>query len=754
MAGENSDAFDAMAREDAGSEASSVHSNLKRLIREAVDHYEAELLDDQVEATEYYHGRKFGDEEEGRSQVVSTDVRDAIEAVMPSLLRIFLSAEAPCEYKPRGLEDRELAKQQTEAVSYIVREENDGFRTFMAWFDDALLRRIGAVKVWYDESICVKEEQLQGLTVAQIGELMEDETVTIDEESVESYSYSMPDPNTGETVDVPLVNLRVRRKYPENKYRFEAVPSEEFAYSPGARTLQEADCVVHRRELPASDLIAMGIPKKLVYAAMGRSREVGGELYQARQHNGTDARVDSREGDPAMRRVLLTEAYVRMNLDGDDIAERRKFQCLGETYVPVDEEGEIVDEVPFAVITPRPLAHVLAGMSLHDLLKDIQRIMSQIERGMLNSLALAIEPRLAANINRLENPADLLEPDLLTIIKTTTDPANAVMEFKHTFIGPDAMPVLEYFQHKKEERVGITKASKGLDADSLQSSTKQAVAATLDKAQERIEMIARAFAETGVKDLYKLLLRLIVRHQNRPMIVRLRGKYVEVDPRSWDATMDVIVNVGIGTGSFEERRQILREIAADHETHIAAGSPLVTYEEVRNVRARLVELFGFRSADEFYRPWGPEEQKQYEQQRAQAAQNQPQDPAVMLAQAQIQNEQMRLQMEQQVQSMRVQMQTQELQLKAAMQAQELAMKRMQADAEIERKRFELLLKDDRERDKLARETALKEVEIEAKNAVDIVDVELSAKIEADRVAQDADIRREAAQSAAAQGGEE
>lgn len=741
----HSDAYKALEYEDEQSERSTTHSMVKRLIEQAVNHYETELLDDQVEATNYYHGRKFGDEEEGRSQVVSTEVRDAIEAVMPSLLRIFLGSEMPVEFKPRRIQHKELAKQQTETVAYILREENDGFRNFMAWFDDAMLRRIGAVKAWYDESVCVKSEELEGLTQEQLGALVEDEEVEIDEDSLTMYSYETVDPQ-GQAVEVPLFNVRVTRKYKEGKFRFEPIPSEEFAYTP-ARNIHEAAAVVHRRPLPVSDVVAMDIDEKLVRASVGRARLVGEELYQARQFSGNDVRTDESEADPSMREVLYTEVYARIDLDGDGIAERRKFICLGDSYTLVDEEGEIVDELPFAVLTPRPLAHMIAGLSFHDFLKDIQRIVSQVERGTLNSLALAIEPKVAVNINRLENPADLLEPDLLSIIKTTTDPANAIMEFKHQFVGPEALAVLEYYQRKKEERTGITKASRGLDADSLQSSTKQAVAGTLEKAQERIEMIARAFAETGVKDLYKLLLRLIVRHQKREMVVKLRGQYVEVDPRSWDADMDVIVNVGIGTGSLEERRQVLQLIAADHETHMAAGSPLVGWEEVRNVRARLVELTGFRSADEFYKPWGPQEQQAYEQQQAQAAQNQPQDPAMALMQAQVQIEQMRAQTDAQVQQMKLQLQQQEAQVKLQMQMQELQLRQMQAEAEIERKRFELMLKDDRERDKLARETALKEAEIEAKNAVEIMDVELSAKIEADRAAQDADIQREKARSA-------
>lgn len=736
---ERSDAFTEAEREEAVRDldgTTETHAIIKRLIQEAIQHYEEELLPAQEEATDRYFGRPYGDEEEGRSKVVSTEIRDAIEAVMPSLLRIFLGGETTVEFRPRGPEDVELAKQQTDAINYIVREEGNAFKTFMATFDDALLRRLGPMKAWWDESIEVKSDEYHGLTSEQLALLTQDENTRVEwveEAGTHTITESGPE---GEpiVVEVPLYNARITRHVKEGRIRIEAIPNEEFAYSPGARELEDARCVVHRREVHAGDLIAMGIPRDAVEDAIGRTAALEGhELSESRAHTHQDPREHA-EGDWSTRPVLYTEAYVKIDKDGDGIGERRMFQCLGPDYKPVDDEGEIVDGLPFAVFTARPLAHRLEGMSFYDFLKDIERIVSQVERGVLDSMALALEPQTFVNDQRV-NLGDLASPEINGIVRVKGDPNVLVREVKHQFIGPEALSVLEYYQHKKEERTGITKASQGLDADSLQSATKAAVAGTLAAAQQRIELIARAFAETGMRPLFKILLRLVIRHQNRPFMVRLRGHYVEVDPRDWDATMDVVVNVGLGTGSFEERMQALTAIAEDQLTLMQSGSPLVGWSEVRATRAKLIELLGFRAADEFYRPWGPTEEEQYQQM---LAQQQPSDPNAALVEIERERAQAKTALEEL-----------KLQISAAQEERKLQMEERKLAIEELRARLE----DDRERDRIAREIELKRYEIELKHKAEIDRAQLNAAVQADRAAMDADVRREIAARQPARDGE-
>lgn len=661
-----------------------VQSLVARMIEEAVRHYEEHLEPDQVQATKYYRGEPFGDEEEGRSKVVSTDVRDATQAQLPSLMRIFFGPEKVVEFRARGPEDEPVARQATEYVNYIVTEDNPGFLALHSAFKDALVRRLGIIKWWVEETKTPTAERYEGLTEQQLALLMNDPDVDVDVTAI------VPDAMFGS-----LFHATVTRYESDSRFRIAAVPPEEFVYTPDARSLEEAPLVAHVREVPAGDLIAMGIDPEIVEEAKGRKSAVGGELADVRHyHSGRFS--EETERDESQKLVVYAEAYALVDGDGDGIAERRLFQCVGPDYriVNGDGLGEIVDEIPFALFTPDPEPHTIVGLSNYDYLKDVQRVKSQIQRGLLDSLALALQPDIEV-VSGEVNMQDVLSPEVGKIIRVTRP--GMMREISHEFLGASALAVLGYWDEVKENRTGISKAAAGLDADSLQSATKAAVAATLSGAQQHIEMIARVFAETGMKRLYRGLLKLIVRHQNRARVIRLRGQYVEVDPRSWDATMDVSVNVALGQGTPEERIQTLMGILMAQRELMAAGSPLVSNVELRNTLGRLVELSGWKNSDEFFRPWGPEEESMMQEQLAQ--QPPPPDPATMLAQIE--------------------------QLKVQMQA-------MVEQQKLELERWKALIQDDRERDKMARDAALKEFEIERKYQAKIDDANLRAKVAQDR----------------------
>lgn len=723
---EHSAAFDAEARKDRDEGADEeLQATVTRLIESADRYYEDELEEAQTEATDYYHARPFGDEEEGRSRVVSSELRDTVEAILPSVVRVFLGSESPVEFMPRRADQIEMAKQQTEYVNHLIVDRNQGFLQFLAIFEDALVRKVGIAKWFVDDSTEVTGEEFTALSIQQIEALLQDKELSLTD--VTEGEMTPEEPATPTNPGVPpqqLYDVRVKRVCEYPRIRFEAVPNEEFRYAP-ARTLYESPAIVHSREMPLSDLVARGIDRDFAIKNGKMTKNlVGQEVYEARQFGRDDKRQTDTESARSMSPILFTEAWVRVDVDEDDIAEWRRFECIGDKYAirPDEPEGQMVDGPNFSVFTPRPLAHMIHGLSLHDFLKDTQRIISQIDRGVLDSLALSLEQKVFFR-DGMVNEGDLVDPDILNYVRTFGDPNQVVRTLDHRFIGPDAIAVREAYERIKEEKVGITKASTGLDADSLQSSTKMAVAGTLAAAQQRIELICRAFAETGMRPLFKGLLKLVTQHQNRPDVARIRGKFVEVDPRGWDADMDVVVNVGTGSGSFDERIQMLMSIAEDQTLHMQNGSPLVSWKHLRNTRSRIIRLLGYNDVDEFYAPWGDQEQQQYEQAQQQAAQNQPQDPTAILAQI----EQSKVQLDGMVQNAKLMIDTEKLKLEA----------------------IRVQLEDDRTRDKTAREMALKEYEIELKNHGNIVDSELQAKVAADRHAMDADIKREGMRQSAA-----
>lgn len=666
-------------------EENPVQDVVTRSLERARRYHEENIEPDLVTATEYYKGEPFGNEVKGKSKVVTTEVRDATLAMKPSLLRIFFGSENPVEYRGRHAEDQEMAAQATDYIRYVISEDNAGFVEFDSAITDALVRRLGIWKWWWDESERVEESKFSGLDEIALEVLAAEpsvEKITTDEQGI----------------------TRVRRRITNGRARFMAVPPEEFIFDPGTRTIGNSPVVAHSREVPASDLIARGIDPDIVKRAQQRHAYIyGQELEEVRSEGESDwYSNDPMTLDPSQRPVLFTEAYVRVDVDDDGISELRLFECVGPDYriVNGDGEGEVVDEVPFAVLTPIPEPHTLIGLSNYDLAGDVQLVKSQVLRATLDSLSEAVDPRTEVVAGEV-NMHDLLNPETSKFIRVTRP--GMMREVKHDFVGEDTLPILAYLDEVRENRTGQTKAAMGLDADSLQSSTKAAVAATLSASQQRIEMVARIFAETGVKQLFKGLLRLVTKHQDQPRVVRLRGKYVQVDPRHWDATMDVEVAVALGAGSTEEKLQIFATLAEKQELLLQHGAPIVSWAEYRHTLAKLLELSGIKNVDNYLKPWGPEEQAQWDQAQAEAAQNVPPDASAAL----VELEQMKAQ---------AQIATDQ--------------------AKLELERWKAQREDDRERDKIAREFELKRYELELKYQAQLEEAALRARVEADRAAQE------------------
>jgi hypothetical protein len=667
------------------------------MITEAVEHYTQNLEPDQVKATDYYYGRTFGNEEEGRSKVVSTDVKDATKSQMPNLMKIFMGADNVVEFKPQNEGKVEAAMQQTDYVNMIVREDNPGYLIFQNAFKDALVRRVGYFKWWWEDYDRVRGYNYTNLSEQGLQMLMQDEDV----DDVEVLSQSTDEDG------LPVFDVIAKRFESDGRARFEAVPPEEIVWTPDARDFESAGLVAHTREVTVDDASRItGLPYDELEEFIGEHERTGSEnLGWARQYHGgssgTATLGASDDSKPLSQRpVLLTEAYAMMDLDNDDVAELRMFHCLGPMYEIVNGEngdGEIVNELPFSYITPDPEPHTIPGMSNYDDMKDIQEVKSQVRRGMLNSLARSIDPPTEV-VSTDVNMKDLLNPEISNIIRVRRP--GMMREISHTFIGAETMAVEEHFNEIRADRGGITRASEGLDPNSLQSSTKEAVAGTLSKAQQRVESIARAFAETGVKRLYQGLLGLVIEHQDRPRNVELRGKFVDVNPAVWDLATEVRVNPALGTGSLDEKVVALSNVIADQQALMQSGAPFVSNVEARNARRRLMELSGFTNISEFYKEWTVEAEQQMQQQIAE--QEPPPDPAMELVKIE--------------------------QLKAQLRAIEVQRK-------IELEQQKAAWKDDYDRDKLARETALKEAEIEAEFAVRVEDAILKAKIQQDRVAQ-------------------
>lgn len=662
-------------------------------IGDAADYIDGYIAPDRALATQYYRGDLLGNEEEGRSQIVMTEVRDVIQAMIPSLLRIFTASEQPVEFEPRTERAVEMAEQATDYVNLVFMDDNPGFQILHWTFKDALKSKIGVIKWRWSEDKEVTEAEFSGLDLTQISLLQQDPETEILEMEVDDEFPPMLGPDGMPDPMSVRYEVKIRRTIEKNRVVIECIPPEEFLIARDARDLDTAAYVGHRSHKTISELVAMGYDRDEVeqYAGQG---DVFSINYEAQVRNPaimTSAYVDN--SDPVMRLVLYTESYVRIDKDGDGIAELRKVCSLGDAnHILYDE---IATDVPFAVFCPDPEPHMIIGQSIADQTMDLQRIKTGIVRNTLDSLAQVIHPRTVV-VEGQVNMDDVLNNETGAIIRARAP--GMVTPLAEPFVGQNAMPLIAYMDDVRAQRTGISAASQGLNPDVLQSTTKAAVTATVQGAQERIELVARLFAEQGMKRLFKGLLKLLIRHQNAPRVVKLRGKWVSVDPRYWDADMDVKVNVALGHGTDSDKMQFLMLVAQKQEQimqTLGPNNPLVDVSQYRNTLAQITNLAGFKDASRYFKPV---DMQQVEQMMQQQSQSQPPDPQMML----------------------VQIEAQKAQAKAASdQAQ------MQLDAQ------KMQMEDARERQNMQLDAMIKIAEIEAKygTQVDIAQVEAIIKRE-------------------------
>jgi len=598
------------------------------------------LSNDRAAAIDYYLGQPFGNEEEGRSQVVSYDVQDTIEAALPQLLKVFVAGDKVVQFDPKGPEDQEAAEQETDYINHIVMEKNEGFKTFYVWFKDALLSKNGYVKVYAEEEEEIEEYEYQGLTDAQLQMLASDENTEVLEHTAYAdpsvnmdvvYQQAMANGVDPATVMQPMlhdVKLKVTEKKTEINIENVAPENMMVSVEVSGPNLQDARFVQHREVMQLSD-IAETFDKPLEYikSIMSDLRDTFEEESNARD-------IYDEEYDRAIEsdEALVKDTYIK--LDG----ERHRVVILGNTIL----YKEKTEYVPFACITPMIMPHRHIGRSYADLTMDIQLIKSTLIRGQLDNMYLANNGRYA--ISDRVNLDDMLTSRPGGIVRVEGDPGSGIMPLSHPPLPASSFGMVEYMDSMKEKRTGVTAYNQGLDANSL-NKTATGVAQIMNASQQRIELVARTFAETGVKELFKLVHRLVRTTLTKPDIVRIRNKWVEVDPREWKDRKDLSISVGLGAGNKDQQLVHLTTILNMQKEAIQVG--LTNPEKIYNALAKLTQNAGFKNPEEFWvNPANtPEQEGQQEDKPSEAeiaVQGQLQIEREK-AQAQLQQEQLRSQ---------------------------------------------------------------------------------------------------------------
>ena len=650
---------------------------------------------ERAESTEYY----LGTEPEGtstlQSEYVSTDVRESVLFMLPSIMRTFFGTKKIVEFVPKGPEDIQLAEQQTDYINYLIREKNPGFQVLYDVFKDALVRKTGFVKVFWDDSITSTTHEYSNIDPQSYQALILDKNVEVIEESATQETITTLDPISGEEVtqEIPVsYDLTIRRLKPKDQVCIESVPPEEILISRHARDIETASYVAHRMIKSVSELIAMGYDPEEIeqYAGYGGS-SLDPESYEEEQaRNPFDNMVYPDRNDAGGKDVYYVEHYLYYDFDGDGIDERIRVCTAGDGLHVLNVEPW--DELPICMFCPDPEPHTAIGSCPADYLKPIQAAKSQIMRDTLDSLGHSIFPRMGI-VEGQVNVDDVLNTDIGQPIRMRAP--GMVQPFAVPFVGKEAFPVLGYLDESKENRTGVSKASAGLNAEALQSTTSAAVTATMSGAQGRVELICRHFAEGGLKAMFKTVNNLVIKHQNAQDVFRLNGKFIPVDPRYWDSDKDMVVNVAISKSSDEEKFQVLTQVAGKQEQILqllGPQNPLVSMQQYANTLTRMIELAGFQDAQSFVNTEVPPMPPQ--------PQEPPQpDPAALLAQAEAQ--------------------------KAQVQAQKAII-----DAETDR--MKIIMDDDRQRDIEEAQLRVKALELQAKYGAQINIAEINAIMERDR----------------------
>ena len=586
------------------------------------------LSNDRASAIDYYLGQPFGNEEEGRSQVVSYDVQDTIEAALPQLLKVFVAGDKVVQFDPKGPEDQDAVEQETDYINHVVMEKNNGFKIFYVWFKDALLSKNGYVKVFSEEEEETEEYDYKGLTDGQLQMLASDENTEV----LEHTAY--PDPSINmdviyqqasmngvdpATIVQPMlhdVKLKVTEKKTEIVIENVAPENMMVSVDPTGPNLEDARFVQHREVMQLADIAeAFDKPLEYIKSIMSDLRDTFEEESNARD-------IYDEEYDRAIEsdEALVKDTYIK--LDG----ERYRIVILGNTVL-YKEKSEVV---PFACITPMIMPHRHIGRSYADLTMDIQLIKSTLIRGQLDNMYLANNGRYA--ISDRVNLDDMLTSRPGGIVRVEGDPGSGIMPLSHPPLPASSFGMVEYMDSMKEKRTGVTAYNQGLDANSL-NKTATGVAQIMNASQQRIELVARTFAETGVKELFKLVHRLVRTTLTKPDIVRMRNKWVEVDPREWEDRNDLSISVGLGAGNKDQQLAHLMSILNMQKEAIQIG--LTSPEKIYNALAKLTQNAGFKNPEEFWtNPASTPEQE--------GQQNKPSEAEIMV-QGQLQIEQQKAQ---------------------------------------------------------------------------------------------------------------
>jgi len=568
---------------------------------------EGDLSDERSKSMDYYMGDMADHVKsvKNRSNVVTRDVLDTVESVLPSLMRIFVEADNAVEFEPANQADEKQCKQETDAVRSVFYDQNEGFLVLYSFIKDALISKNGIIKSWWEDPVWEREEY-KGLDDMELEKLLLDD----------SYKYEIID---GEQTEEGMnVTLKVQRK--KGSVHCEVVTPEEFGISRDASSPNPKDAgfCYHQVQKTVSDLIEAGHDRKLV-EELPDDTDADSEERLARR-NLSDEQDTTGGHNASMRTVWVTECYIRADRDDDGIAELLKVTLAsvgaGSKLLDIDE----VDRIPFVAASPVVLTHKFYGMSLADLVSDIQEIRTVLMRGILDNMYLANNVRMGVNEN--VNLDDLLtsRPGGVVRTKGKDNPAAHMTPIVHPPVPGEAFGLLEVLDDMMKQRTGVGDEVMGLDSDALANINTGVIAQAYDAARMRIELMARIIAEIGLKELFQDIHELLHKNQDESFQIKVGDTWIDVDPAHWREGRKCKVVVGLGHHSRERKLMAVSDIMQLQQAAREQGYEYVQPQHIHNAITDRIEAHGMQVDKYFADPStfqppekGPSPQEQFAQ---------------------------------------------------------------------------------------------------------------------------------------------
>lgn len=591
------------SRKAKGMTQDEVLANVQQWLNDSLDFTNSELSQQRADSLNYYNGKPFGNEKPGSSQVVTRDIQETIDWIMPSLMKVFTSGGQVVKYEPNTAEDVEQAEQETEYVNYLFNRKNDGFKIMHDWFQDALMMKTGVVKAFVEEETTPKYDFFDGLDEEMVDEILSEQDVEL---------LARTDNGDG------TFAIKIRKTSIKRNIKVVTINPENFLIDRGAPSIPEAIFTAHREEKTVSWLRERGVPEDVIESLPYDTFDLANISPEKLARDFMDGTGDIvyHHGDTAeaTRKVWVNECYVRIDEDGDGVAELRRIVIAGNHIISDDE----ADSHPFADLTAYRIAHKFHGQSVYDKIGDLQRLRSNLMRSIFDNINMQNTGRLQI-VEGQVNVQDLLSNGRSGIVRSKS--LDAVRPLPVPQLSPDTFQMLDRLENDRAKRSGVSDQTRGLDTNALHSNqAATSVNQVMTAAEQQIDLIARMFAETGVKQLFQLLHDLAIKYQDQEEVFQLRGKFIRVNPSNWRARSDLVVTVGIGNMNKDQQLMHLQRMFEQAQAVIGGGGMgiLVSEKNIYNLLKEMTENAGYKDVSKYWTdPESPEAQ-QARQERAEA----------------------------------------------------------------------------------------------------------------------------------------